>query len=587
MSTPPPFDAEASSDAELIALVRGGDLEAYGQLFSRHRDAALRLARQLTWAGDADDLVSDAFNGVLRVLTNGGGPDVAFRPYLLTAVRRRHIDSMRSGKRVRTTDDIEQFDRGQPFRDPAVAAFESTTAARAFTSLPERWQMVLWQMEVEGQKPAEIAVLLGISANSVSALAYRAREGLRQAYLQNHLADTGDAECRWVTERLGAYVRNGLARREGSKVSEHLDGCDRCSAVYLELVEVNSNLRAVIAPAILGSAAAAYLAATHGAAAGGTALASSGSWLGHAWHVVTANGAIAGGTAAATAAVVGIVAATALTGGPGNNRVADPLLSSGLFGSVGPAATSSSSSTSAAPRRTKQTHARHAVPASRSVTARSDTPATVLPRSALPGSTVPTSVVTTGLTTSPTTLPTTTPTTSVPTSAVTTTTVTTSTTTTTTSITTATTPTTSTTTTTTTATATTTAPTTSSTPTTTTTTTVPPVDVSLTDNPYVGGSRYLRFVRSPLFVATQEPATQLTMVISTSSRLLLVLPHGWRCDATPVARDRTCTIVGATPPPLWIMVVEPGSGPLTYTATVTAANDVGDPPGNNTVSFSG
>ena len=33
------------SDAELIARVRGGDLDAYGQLFSRHVDAANRLAR--------------------------------------------------------------------------------------------------------------------------------------------------------------------------------------------------------------------------------------------------------------------------------------------------------------------------------------------------------------------------------------------------------------------------------------------------------------------------------------------------------------------------------------------------------------
>ena len=46
--------------------------------------------------------------------------------------------------------------------------------------------MVLWHTEVEQQKPADIAPLLGMSANSVSALAYRAREGLRQAFLSQH-----------------------------------------------------------------------------------------------------------------------------------------------------------------------------------------------------------------------------------------------------------------------------------------------------------------------------------------------------------------------------------------------------------------
>ena len=56
--------------------------------------------------------------------------------------------------------------------------------ARAFASLPERWQAVLWHTEIEGARPADVAPLLGLTANGVAALAYRAREGLRQAYLQ-------------------------------------------------------------------------------------------------------------------------------------------------------------------------------------------------------------------------------------------------------------------------------------------------------------------------------------------------------------------------------------------------------------------
>ena len=37
--------ATTFSDAELISRVRGGDTEAYGDLFARHHEAALRLAR--------------------------------------------------------------------------------------------------------------------------------------------------------------------------------------------------------------------------------------------------------------------------------------------------------------------------------------------------------------------------------------------------------------------------------------------------------------------------------------------------------------------------------------------------------------
>ncbi|GAB2884020.1 sigma-70 family RNA polymerase sigma factor [Nocardioides pacificus] len=259
---------EAPSDAELISAVRDGDVESYGALFSRHVDAARRLARQLASPGDADDLVSDAFAKVLGVLQRGGGPDLAFRAYLLTALRRLHVDRIRASARLHSTDDLEPFDPGVPFRDTAVEGFESAAAARAFASLPERWQVVLWHTEIEGQKPADVAVILGMSANSVSALAYRAREGLRQAFLTMHAGDLDEDTCRWTLEHLGSYVRKGVSRRDATRIEEHLQGCRRCLAVHLELTEVNSNLAALIGPVVLGSVAAAYL----GAAAGGFAV---------------------------------------------------------------------------------------------------------------------------------------------------------------------------------------------------------------------------------------------------------------------------------------------------------------------------
>jgi RNA polymerase sigma factor (sigma-70 family) len=136
------------SDAELISRVRGGDSAAYGQLFERHRGAANRLAGSLSRGGEADDLVSEAFTKVFTVLLRGGGPDLSFRAYLLTSVRRIHIDRIRSSRRALPTDDVETLDSGVAFEDPAVAGFEGSAAASAFASLPERWQLVLWHLEV-------------------------------------------------------------------------------------------------------------------------------------------------------------------------------------------------------------------------------------------------------------------------------------------------------------------------------------------------------------------------------------------------------------------------------------------------------
>src|SRR5690606_38545467 len=194
----------------------------------------------------------------------------------------------------------------------AVEGFENAAAAKAFASLPERWQMVLWHTEVEGQKPAEVAELLGMSANSVSALAYRAREGLRQAFLNSHAQEIDDEGCRWTNDHLGGYVRKALSRRDTTKVEAHLDECRRCMAIYLELNEVNSGLGALLAPLLLGTAGAGYLAASSGAALKGGVL----FLLSRARDVVVGNTQAAALTgAAAVVTATGVTVAVATGGG--------------------------------------------------------------------------------------------------------------------------------------------------------------------------------------------------------------------------------------------------------------------------------
>lgn len=300
---PEPAPVPGPSDADLLEAVRTGDAAAYGQLYERHLAAARSLARQLVrGAQDADDVTADAFARVLDLLRRGGGPRDGFRPYLLTAVRRLAYDRYRGERRAVATGAVEELDPGQPFTDPAVEGLERSLIARAFLSLPERWRAVLWHTEIEGAKPADVAPLLGLTANGVAALSYRAREGLRQAYLQMHLSSAARPGCQPTLAKLGAYVRGGLSRRDSDSVEAHLARCGDCRAVYAELTDVNTSLRGVVAPIFLGPAAAGYLAAVKGGAGW---LAWPVHWLRHAPKQVQA--AAAGGlvAAAALAAVLG------------------------------------------------------------------------------------------------------------------------------------------------------------------------------------------------------------------------------------------------------------------------------------------
>ncbi|HEY2700570.1 MAG TPA: sigma factor, partial [Pseudonocardiaceae bacterium] len=91
-----PAEVPGPSDAELIDEVRGGKISSYGALYERHVTAAYNLARQLSRStAESDDLVSEAFSRVLDTLRAGRGPDVAFRAYLLTALRHVAYDKTR------------------------------------------------------------------------------------------------------------------------------------------------------------------------------------------------------------------------------------------------------------------------------------------------------------------------------------------------------------------------------------------------------------------------------------------------------------------------------------------------------------
>jgi RNA polymerase sigma factor (sigma-70 family) len=248
------------SDESLLASARAGDSEAFAELWRRHATSGLRVARGFTSVSDADDLVAEAYVRIFQRVRDGGGPTDAFRPYLYTTIR----NLARRWGRARCEVNVEELasleDPEIP-DDPAVAALDRGLTVQAFRALPERWQSVLWYTEVEGMDPHEVAPILGITANGVAALSYRAREGLRKAWLQAHVSDEGaSGECRWTINRLGEHARGGLTARERSRVADHLTDCAKCCSVSEEMDEAGSRLALILIPLIAGSGGGGILA---------------------------------------------------------------------------------------------------------------------------------------------------------------------------------------------------------------------------------------------------------------------------------------------------------------------------------------
>ena len=314
-----------TSDEELIANARSGDQGAFAELWRRHYRSGARVARQFTSSIDADDLVSEAYTRIYQRVLAGGGPSGAFRPYLYTTIR--NLASTWGAKsRDVQVDDIADYEDPTTIDDPVAVALDRTLTARAFRSLPERWQSVLWYTEVEGMDPHEVAPILGMSANGVAALSYRAREGLRKAWLQAHVSEAGTSEaCKWTISRLGENARHSLTAREQEKMSDHLKTCAKCAIVSEEVDEVGSHLAMVLLPIMLGAGVGGILLAslTHAGATATAVAATALPAVPASFSVLAAPAAfapavtsgLAMGAATGVSALVGTAAVVAAIGG--------------------------------------------------------------------------------------------------------------------------------------------------------------------------------------------------------------------------------------------------------------------------------
>ncbi|MFD8737941.1 sigma-70 family RNA polymerase sigma factor [Streptomyces sp. NPDC059618] len=317
---PPPRESPSAvdlppPDAGLIERMRAGDDTAYEELYRRHAEAVRRYAR--TCCRDphtADDLTAEVFARMLQAVRGGSGPEHAVRAYLLTTVRRVAAHWTRTARREQLVEDFAVFAaqaaRGSEVSDDdtldlgadvrAMHEAEQSMAMRAFRSLPERWQAVLWHTEVEDESPSEVATLFGLDANGTRVLASRAREGLRQAYLQAHVSTslTTDEECARYADRLGAFARGGLRTRAERGLRKHLEECARCRLAAGQIKEVAGGIPAVVPVAVIGWFGAAGYAKVLALVAGGAGAGAAGAAGAAAVAGGGSSGAGAGGGAA-------------------------------------------------------------------------------------------------------------------------------------------------------------------------------------------------------------------------------------------------------------------------------------------------
>lgn len=243
----------AMDDVSLCVLVRDRDADqeeawqAYSELFRRHFDRVAAQAQR--WVRDqhlAEEVASEAFLSTFRALRAGAGPNENFVAYVRSAVRAESIRVAEARRRMEPIAPSELEEQLALIDD----GFEESVGERAqilqaLAGLPEHWQRILWILEVDGKSLEAVTAEFNLESGAARALAMRAREGLRTAYLQVH-AEVAAEHCRPFVEMLGKYVRGGLRPRKLARIKEHLANCPGCMREVEKLLQLNERLREAV-----------------------------------------------------------------------------------------------------------------------------------------------------------------------------------------------------------------------------------------------------------------------------------------------------------------------------------------------------
>jgi RNA polymerase sigma-70 factor (ECF subfamily) len=174
-------------DADLAVDLQRGDPEAVGTLYDRYGRIAFGLAFRIM--GDisaAEDIVQEAFVSAwtnARAFDPSRGP---LRGWLLTIVRNRAIDRLRSGKRARQDAPLQSAENIAGSADTLGAVTQSADRQQvrnAFASLPDAQRRTLELAYFDGLTHVEIAQRMAVPLGTVKG---RMRLGLdkMRAYLQ-------------------------------------------------------------------------------------------------------------------------------------------------------------------------------------------------------------------------------------------------------------------------------------------------------------------------------------------------------------------------------------------------------------------
>ena len=176
--------AERLADEELMPLIGEKDPEAFEVFYDRHGGAAYSLAYRIVGErAAAEDVTQEAFISIWRSGARFDRTRGSVRSWMLSIVRNRAIDSLRSkaGKAPKLTFDddavLEQRPSEELTEEEAMRRETATEVRGALGQLPGEQSKVIELAYFGGLSQSEISRMLGIPLGTVKG---RMRLGLEK-----------------------------------------------------------------------------------------------------------------------------------------------------------------------------------------------------------------------------------------------------------------------------------------------------------------------------------------------------------------------------------------------------------------------
>jgi RNA polymerase sigma factor (sigma-70 family) len=241
-------------------MAAGGDADAFGALYQRHRHALHRYCRSIL--GDDDDARDALHNAMAKAWAAIGRADrdVPVRPWLFRIAHNEALNVLRDRREHRQLDDA---------RVSSMESLEETIDVRQrlavlradLAALPERQRSALLLRELCGLRHNEIATVLAITPAAARQTIYEARVGLHEAEAGRQMP------CAAVQRALSDG--DGQVRRR-RKIRGHLRACPACASFDEGLRRRPSELAGLVGPTPAAPLGVLARVLTHVGNSGGT-----------------------------------------------------------------------------------------------------------------------------------------------------------------------------------------------------------------------------------------------------------------------------------------------------------------------------